>query len=93
MLCTSYVENCFRTRPGRQSTDDATHIRYGTNENIEDDEEDYEDEDDDDIYDWDGCTGNFTKKYNAATSNSSRVPYVIFIFLSPIMGPRGHLHL
>nr|XP_022318912.1 serine/threonine-protein kinase RIO1-like [Crassostrea virginica] len=60
------------TRPGRQSSDDATHIRYGTNENIEDDEEDYEDEDDDDIYDWDGCTGNFTKKYNAATSNTSR---------------------
>nr|XP_022314156.1 serine/threonine-protein kinase RIO1-like [Crassostrea virginica] len=60
------------TRPGSQSSDDATHIRYGTNENIEDDEEDYEDEDDDDIYDWDGCTGNFTKKYNAATSNTSR---------------------
>lgn len=35
-------------------------------DNIEDDDvdddEDYED--DDDLYDWDGCFGNFIKKYN-----------------------------
>ncbi|XP_056020374.1 serine/threonine-protein kinase RIO1-like [Ostrea edulis] len=37
-------------------------------------DDDYDDdfEDDDDMYDWDGCTGNFTKKYNAVQSHSSR---------------------
>lgn len=36
-----------------------------------DDDEDYED--DDDFYDWDGCSGNFTKKYNAVNSHTSQV--------------------
>lgn len=36
-----------------------------------DDDEDYED--DDDLYDWDGCSGNFTKKYNAVNSHTSQV--------------------
>lgn len=35
-----------------------------------DDDEDYED--DDDFYDWDGCSGNFTKKYNAVNSHTSQ---------------------
>lgn len=35
-------------------------------------EEDLEDEDEDDNYDWDGMTGDFTKKYNAVTSHSQQ---------------------
>lgn len=47
---------------------------FETNEckdNIVDDDEDYED--DDDLYDWDGCSGNFTKKYNAVNSHTLQV--------------------
>ncbi|XP_033737507.1 serine/threonine-protein kinase RIO1-like [Pecten maximus] len=35
-------------------------------------EEEEEEEDDDDNYDWDGMTGDFTKKYNAVTSHSQQ---------------------
>ncbi|XP_060083390.1 serine/threonine-protein kinase RIO1-like [Ylistrum balloti] len=35
-------------------------------------EEEDEDDDDNDNYDWDGMTGDFTKKYNAVTSHSQQ---------------------
>ena len=37
------------------------------------DEFDDEEEDDDEFYDWHGETGDFTKKYNAVTSNTQQV--------------------
>lgn len=49
---------------------------FETNEckdNIVDDDDDEDYEDDDDLYDWDGCSGNFTKKYNAVNSHTSQV--------------------
>ena len=38
------------------------------------DDDDYDDdEEDDDWFDWEGESGDFTKKYNAALSNRTRV--------------------
>ena len=48
-------------------------ILYSGDEDFEDEgwEEDFDDEDD--YYDWHGETGDFTKKYNAATANAQQV--------------------
>ena len=43
-------------------------------DDIEEDDWDEEDNDDD-FYDWHGETGDFTKKYNAITSNTQQVYY------------------
>jgi hypothetical protein len=48
-------------------------ILYSGDDDFEDEgwEEDFDDEDD--YYDWHGETGDFTKKYNAATANAQQV--------------------
>ncbi|XP_062589763.1 serine/threonine-protein kinase RIO1-like [Saccostrea cucullata] len=56
---------------------DAAKCNYGEENGDDDDDYKYDDEeddedDDDNTYDWDGCTGNFTKKYNAAAAHISR---------------------
>lgn len=46
--------------------------KLGTDETVEVDSFDEEDDDDDPWYDWEGETGDFTKKYNAVTSNMAQ---------------------
>lgn len=70
-----YVHRCYTTKKECHAFGVGNFETNECKDNIVDDDvdddEDYED--DDDLYDWDGCSGNFTKKYNAVNSHTSQV--------------------